>query len=544
MPQKLFDVCVVGSGPGGGIAAYALASAGIKVALLEAGPRLRPGVDFNPHASVYDELEPRLRKGLRNPVPSVSRDFAARNHFTPVGDNPGHGLLRALGGRSLCWAGHSLRFGPLDFRSWPLPYGQLAPYYSRAERFMGVHGNRDGLHNMPDGEFQKPVPLRCGEQLLRRGVEKLRAQGREMAFVAQRKAILTEPHSSGRAVCHYCGHCMQGCEVDAKYTSANTPVPLAMKTGNLTLLLESTMTRIVMEKGHPRVSGIEYHDSKGQVQELQCRALVLACSAVETARHLLWNRTPDFPGGIANSSGQVGRNLGSHFGVGVTAYFPQLHGRDASNDDGTDFYHSLLTGLYWDRPSPNFEGTYQVQCGAGLHPTHMAVQGITGFGVGLKRRIRELNAGQASMGMQGSLWQSPAKFVDLDTERKDRFGILLPRVHLNYESNDIAMARDMVARCEEIIAAAGGRVVNKPVEITSAALRVDSNHWVGTARMGDNPKTSVVNRYSQAHDVPNLFIGDGSVFAALPEKNPTLTNIALSWRMSDHLAELARKGEI
>jgi choline dehydrogenase-like flavoprotein len=535
MAAEVYDVCVVGSGPGGGIATYVLTKAGLKVALVEAGPRLRAGVDFNAHAPVYENLDQRLAAG-RSILGRVT-DFGERDHFTPIGDRPAHGLLKALGGRSLCWAGHSLRFGPLDFERWPISYEEVAPYYSRAERLMGVHGNRDGLSNLPDGEFTRGVPLRCGEQMLKRGVARLKAKGRAMEFVAQRKAMPTEP-GHGRTPCHYCGHCMAGCEVESKYTSANTAIPLAQKTGKLTLFLDTTMTRIVMADAR-RISGIEYTKRDGSAGALRCRALVLSCSAVETARQLLAH-----PGGLANSSGQVGRNLTSHFGLHVTGNFPMLAGRDASNDDGTDYYHGLLTGLYWDKPHPKFEGTYQVQCGSGLHPLGLFVRNVPGFGAALKRGLREINTTHANMNMQGSLLVSGKKYVDLDPERRDRLGVPLPRIHLHYEPEDVAMAQDMVETCEEIIRAAGGKVYASPGEVTAAKLIIDSNHWVGTARMGKDPKTSVVNPDGQSHDVPNLFIGDASVYPSYPEKNPTLTNIALTWRTAERLAAKAKRGEL
>jgi len=541
--KTTFDVCIIGSGPGGGIAAYVLAKSGLKVALVEAGPRLRAGVDYNAHGSVYANLEKRLQSGHRQPVSSVWNDYAERNHFTPVGDRPGHGLLKALGGRSLCWAGHSLRFGPLDFRHWPISYDEVAPYYSRAEQLMAVYGNKDGLSNMPDGEFQKPVAMRCGEQLLKRGVERLKARGLRMEFVGQRKAMPTESWPGQRAVCHYCGHCMQGCEVDAKYTSANTPIPLALRTGNLALFTESTMTRILMDANGHRVSGIEYTNGRGAVDKIACKVLVLACNSIETPRHLLINRTREFPNGIANTSGHVGRNLTSHFGLTVAGFFPELRARDASNDDGTDYYHGLLTALSWDNPNPHFEGTYQVQCGSGLHPRRLAIDSVPGYGSGFKRRLRELNVCHASMNMQGALLSSAKKYVDLDPDKKDRFGLPFPRVHLHYEANDIAMAEDMIQTCEQIIRAAGGEVISTPGAVSAAKLQIDYNHWVGTVRMGRDPKTSVLNPDCQSHDIPNLFVGDASVFAAYAEKNPTLTNIALSWRMSEHLIEKFRRGE-
>ncbi|MCS7025132.1 MAG: GMC family oxidoreductase [Bryobacteraceae bacterium] len=531
-----FDVIVVGSGPGGGIAAYALTRAGARVALVEAGRRLRPGIDYNAHGNVYEKLEARLKAGFTHPVSSVWRDFAEKDHFVAVGDNPRHGLLRALGGRSLCWAGHSLRFGPGDFRRWPISYEEVAPYYERAERLMQVHGEKNGLWNLPDGVFEKPVPMRLPEQKLKLGVERLKARGRKMEFVPQRKAIPTERKPGGRTVCHYCGNCMAGCEVDSKYTSANTAIPLALKTGRLTVFTECFMRRIEYDPRSNRVTGIEYVDATGRSSGLRARVLVLACSAVETARHLLIN-------GLANSSGQVGRNLTSHFGVTVVGEFPDLRTRDVSNDDGTDYYHSLLTGLYWDSPNPKFEGTYQVQCGAGLNPRRLIVT-PAGFGKGYVKELIAANAAHASMNMQGSTLVTSQVYVDLDPVRKDRWGLPLPRLHLHYSDSDLAMARDMVATCEEIIRVAGGRVLQTPGEIRDAkSLVIDSNHWVGTARMGTDPRTSVVNTSCQSHDIPNLFIGDASVFAANPEKNPTLTNIALAWRMSDLLASKLKKGE-
>ncbi len=536
MAERNYDVVIVGSGPGGGIAAYVLASAGIKVALVEAGRPLRPGIDFNAHHPVYDQLDLRLSQGKRGPVSGVWQDYSERDHFVGVGDRPAHGQLRAVGGRSICWAGHSLRFGPMDYRQWPISYDEMAPYYSKAERLMQVYGAKDGLSNMPDGEFQKPVKMRCPELALKRGVERLKAKGRKMEFVGQRKAMPTEQTPGGRVKCHYCGHCMRGCDVDSKYTTANTAIPRAQKTGNLTLYDQSMMTRIRMDSDGHRVTGIEYRDKDGAEHELKCHVLLLACSAVETARHLLINK-------IGNSSGLVGRNLTSHFGVTVAGLFPELRNRDISNDDGTDYYHSLLTGMYWDKPSPKFEGTYQVQCGAGVHPSKLFIKDAPGWGSSFKKALKELNTIHASMNMQGTLLTSSNKFVDLDESRRDRWGLPLPRIHLRYDDSDIAMAKDMVETCQEIIRAAGGTVYSTPGFVTRETLVIDSNHWVGTCRMGRDPKTSVANTDHRLHDVPNLYLSDASVFPAYPEKNPTLTNTALNWRMAERLADSLRRGE-
>ncbi len=304
------------------------------------------------------------------------------------------------------------------------------------------------------------------------------------------------------------------------------------------------MTRVVMDGSGRRVAGVEYNSPAGGVDKVSCRALVLACNSIETPRQLLLNRTSQFPNGLANSSGQAGRNLTSHFGVTVTGFFPELRHRRDLNDESAGGYQSLLTGLYWDKPNPNFQGTYQVQNAAGWSLFELPVRGVRGFGRDFKRELREKNVANARMNMQGSLLISSKKYVDLDPERKDKYGLNLSRVHLHYEDSDVAMAQDMVGTCEEIIRAGGGEVIATPGRITPDKLAIDYNHWVGTVRMGDDPKSSVLDRFGRSHDVPNLFVGDASVFSAYPEKNPTLTNIALSWRMADHLVELARKGEL
>ena len=263
----------------------------------------------------------------------------------------------------------------------------------------------------------------------------------------------------------------------------------------------------------------------------------MACSSIETARQLLINN-------VANSSGQVGKNLTSHFGITVLGYYDDLARRAAPHDEGTGYYHSLLTGMYWDKPHPEFDGTYQVQCGAAYTPSNWMVRDLPGYGAAFKRKLIEQNLGHAGMNMQATLLQTPKKFIDLDPVRKDRNGMPLPRVHLHYEQNDIRMAQDCLEKCVAIIEAGGGKVISRPDTIRPDNLVIDYNHWVGTARMGKDAKTSVVNTWGQSHDVKNLFVADAAVFPWYPEKNPVLTIAALSWRMSEHLAAEAKKGAL
>ena len=230
-----------------------------KTALLEAGPRLRTGIDYGRHSMPWEVMD-QLATGefALNTALAIGNAIILRRSATV----PDHGWLKALGGRSLCWSGHTLRFGPKDYREWPISYEEVAPYYSKAERFMGVYGNKDGLWNLPDGEYFGPIGMRCGEWLIKRGVERLKSRGARMELVQQRKAMITEDHPSGRPRCHFCGKC-NGCCVDAKYTSANTPIPMGIHTGNLTVLTEAMMTRILMDLSGRRVAGVEFTKSSG-----------------------------------------------------------------------------------------------------------------------------------------------------------------------------------------------------------------------------------------------------------------------------------------
>ncbi len=199
---------------------------------------------------------------------------------------------------------------------------------------------------------------------------------------------------------------------------------------------------------------------------VECRALVLACSAIETARHLLSNKTTEFPNGLANGSGQVGKNLTSHFGLEVVAYFSELRSRDVSKDNGTDYFHSLLTGLYWDKANPKFEGTYQVQCGAGIRPGSLAYRDAPGFGSSLETRDSREKRRACFHGNAGLVLVSPISSWIWIQSGEIVLGLPLPRIHLHYEDNDVSMAQDMVETCEEIIRSTGGEVLRTPGTVT------------------------------------------------------------------------------
>jgi len=541
--RELFDVCIIGSGAAGGIAAKELTERGLRVVVLERGFWVSPA-RFRTHVMPYQLPYRGFREGhgtndytgfLYAPHPSTS---------DPAGEEIDYALLPAVGGKTLLWDAFSWRFGERDFRGrtagddWPIRYQDLAPFYDRAERFMGVSGSREGLAAAPDGQFLKPLNLRCGEQIVRKAC--LTKLGPAYRMFPVRKAINTEPHG-GRAVCHYCGYCMRGCDVDAKYTSANSAIPAALGTGRLTLVTGALVREITLRPDGDRAGDVIFLDVQSrQEHRIHARAMALACGSVEDARILLLSRSSRFPQGLANSSGWVGKNLISEMGLGVFGYLQALVGAPVVNDDGTGT-HGAIANLYYGKNSPDFARGYGLYVGAQRPQIPGLLRALAGMGKEFKKRVREVYPALVYVGAAGEILSHAENFVDLDPDQRDEFGLPLPRFHFRFHANELAMAKDMLEKCVQVLEAAGG--------VRLAAYEAprpdfDGENLVGLARMGDDPQASVVNRFNRAHDVKNLWILDGASFTSYAEKNPTLTVVAVAMRAAHYLAEAFRKGEV
>ncbi|MBI1761840.1 MAG: GMC family oxidoreductase [Acidobacteria bacterium] len=534
-----YDVCVVGSGAAGGVVAMQLAQKGASVVVLEAGKWVDPAKDFFSHTMPY-EL-PKNGRGW-DPRAHLTVD-RTKEPFTKAGDYQrfDHFLSKVVGGKTLLWAGLSWRNSTYDFAAWPVKYEELAPHYDRMERLMGVTGNYDHHPNVPDGIFLKPLKWSCAAYEIQKGCNKLDAKRFKM--ITARKAILTEKTGSNRPACHYCGHCMRGCDVDAKYTSANTALPAALKTGKCKLILYANAAEVMMSKDGSRAEGVRYFDARTrQSQEVRARYVVLACGPIESARLLLLSKSQHVPNGLANSSGLVGRNLISHTSSSVQGYLKTMYGSDIArlgNDDGTESSHAYIASFYYDKPHPDFPKGYHIIVDSGSRAgigNPGFVQNIGGFGVDLKREARHRYPGLLSMYSQNGMIASPEKYMELDPEVKDIYGLAVPKIHFSLTSEDRAIHKDAIEKISSIIEASGGVVTG-----TSPNPGVDSVHWVGTCKMGNDPKTSVLTPYLQSHDVQNLYVADGSGFIDFSEKNPTLTVMALASRCADHLHEQLRR---
>ena len=534
MADKTWDVCVIGSGAAGGMAAYTLAAKGVRVVVLEAGDWIQPS-EFRGWTWPYEFAT----RGLKR---EYNRHIFSREPYETRGEGRfGFGVVRAVGGKSLMWSAHAFRFSAYDFANarkmgapldWPISYEDVKPYYERVENLIGMAGSHNHP-NVPGGAYMKDIGLRCCDTELKKGLAKLR---RGDTLFPIPKAIVTE-QGRERPQCVWCGGCNYGCSINAKYTSANTAIPKALASGNCELIRNAHATGFRVSDG--KLDAVRYLDVKqGEEREVAARAFMLACGPIETPRLLL-------AAGLANSSGQVGRNLMSHISGMVSGYLPRLEDTTVINDDGTDNFHGMIPDTHWNSPNPNFAGGYQIQTtGGATNGLHFGrsvsfAGAIEGYGLSFKKRVRARFPSLVALAPQGTMVPSADNFVELHPTKKNEAGLPVPIIHITYGPNERALARDMFQRCAEIIEASGGKVLNIP-----ARNRHDPFHYVGTCRMGDDPRRSVTSKYSQTHDVKNLFVADGSVFAAYPEKNPTLTVMALSMRASDYLAEQLQKGEL
>ena len=540
--RREYDVCIVGSGAAGGMAAKELTEKGLRVIVLEAGNWVSPQ-SFRTHVWPF-ELPFRGRWGSHG-TNDYSGFLFVKDPVVCPAEPIDYALLPAVGGKSLLWAAHSWRFAERDFQNrgagddWPFDYQELEPYYDHAELFMGVSGSREGLASVPDGKFLKPLTLRCGEQLVKEGAA--RALGPDYRVFPVRKAINTEPHG-GRPPCHYCGYCMRGCDVDAKYTSANSAIPAAQRTGRLTLVTGAIVREIELDSRGERCRSAVFIDRNTRAEHRVCaRVFALACGGVEDVRILLMSKSPRFPQGLANSSGYVGRNLLSEHGTGCLGYLERLAGGKVLNEDGTG-QHGEIQNVYYEKPSKDFARGYMFDIASGATQMPGYAAHVPGYGGKYREAVRHIFPALVAIGTHGEMLANEKSYVDLDPVARDAFGLPKARMHLEWGENELAMLKDMQRMCVAVLEAGGGKLLRgfgsreKPW--------FDGENLVGTVRMGDDSRRSVLNARNQAHDVKNLWVLDGASFTSFCEKNPTLTVIAVAMRAAHHLAEALRSSEV
>lgn len=562
---RVRDVVVVGSGAGGATAAHVLTGLGIRVTLLEAGPMLDPLAEFKEHRWPYDYdhrgagEDGRRYLGGGKPFGFFTTTSGGweldGEPYTVAGDTEDFWWFRSriVGGRTNHYGRISLRFSDYDFKprdrdglgwNWPLEYADLAPWYDRAETFIGVVGSREGLRSAPDGVFHDPPPPKAHELLIARASRKM-----GIPCIPNRRAVITRS-INGRPACHYCGQCGRGCLGGSNYSASQTQIFPALETGRLEVR-DLAMARAVTTDRRGRVDGVVYVDKRtGEERRLRCRVLVLAASACESARLLLNSKTAEHPDGVANSSGVVGRYLMDTVGFDVGGAAPALEGLPRYNSDGIGGAHLYMPWWGWERQEAlGFPRGYHVEIGGGY-----GIPGIgsfagsarrAGYGTAIKEQARRDYGTRVSFAGRGEMIPNERSFCEIDPDVVDRFGIPVLRFHFHWSDHERRQARHMRETFAELLALLGGEM-DSPGRRDASGISIGGSiiHEVGTARMGDDPRTSVLNGFCQAHDPRNLFVCDAASFVSNPDKNPTLTINALAWRASEYLAEALRSGEL
>ncbi len=557
-----YDAIVVGSGMTGGWAAKELTELGLRTLVLEAGRPIAPERDYHEHVPPWemsfrglgDRRAVQTRQAMQHN--SVSFDELSHvfwcddvdNPYTTPEDKPFYWFrARQVGGKSIIWGRQVYRWSDLDFEAnlrdgiavdWPIRYGDIAPWYDRVERFIGVSGQREGLAHLPDGAFLPPMAMNCAEQHAR---DRIAARfGRDRVLTIGRVAVLTES-INGRSACHYCGPCQRGCITRSYFSSINATLPAAQATGRMTLRPFSIVRTVLHDPRTGRATGVAVVDPRtGDEREFTARIVFLCASALESARILLNSRSGRFPNGLANSSGQVGRNIMDHIKWG---------GASGELEGWTDrtVIGARPNGIYVPRfrnvrsNHPDFIRGYGFQGGAGRGGWQRGLQS-RGIGLDFKRRLMELGPWVMSFGGFGEMLPRESNRATIHPARVDAWGIPILHIDCAWDDNALAIHRDMNVTAAELLEAAGARNIRQNTDGPSTPG--GTNHEMGTARMGRDPETSVLNGWNQAWDVPNLFVTDGACMTSSGCQNPSLTYMALTARACHHAVDLMNRGEL
>lgn len=555
------DVVIVGSGAGGGMAAYVLTRAGVNVTLLEAGgPWDNTGADSAMLTWPY-ETQRRGASTRERPFGEFDACIGGWNiDGEPYTRAPGTQFdwwrARMVGGRTNHWGRISLRFGPDDFRrksldglgdDWPITYDDVKPYYDRVDRFVGIFGSRENLPNEPDGIFLPPPRPRCYELLVKQASDKLK-----ITCIPSRLSILTRP-LNGRAACHYCGQCNRGCRTNSNFTSTNVLIAPAQATGKLTLITNA-MAREVTIDSRGRAAGVTYIDkTDGSEKHVPARVVVLAASALESARLLLNSKSTMFPQGLANSSGTVGKYITDTTGTDVTGFIPKMMDHVPHNEDGVGGMH-LYMPWWLDNKKLDFPRGYHIEVWGGLHvPGAGFMGGIQrypsggGYGKTLKDDYRRYYGATIGFSGRGEQIANELCYCEIDPNAVDRYGIPVLRFTWKWTDYEYKQVKHMQETFRALVAELGGQVFS-PMPSADDGYGIAPGgriiHELGGSRMGADPKTSVVNANCQTHDVKNLFVADGGPFPSQADKNPTWTILALAWRTADYIAAQQRQGAL
>ncbi len=572
--QEDYDVIIVGSGAGGGMAAYTLANAGIKVCLLEAGPMYDPAKNVTQLKWPWESA----RRGASTTFRPFGDFDASYGGWTIEGEPYTHKdgtkfdwwRSRMLGGRTNHWGRISLRFGPNDFKrkdidglgdNWPIGYEDVKPYYDKIDKLIGVFGSAEGIFNEPDGIFLPPPKPRLHELFIKEGAQKM-----DIPVIPSRLSILTRPlpDNKNRGACFFCSQCNRGCTVYGDFSSSSVLVKPAIQTGNVDVI-PNAMAREVLTDASGKATGISFvHKEDMQEYSVNGKIVMLAASACESARLLLNSKSSAHPNGLANSSNIIGKYLHDSTGASMGGVIPELVGRKRYNEDGVGGMH-VYTPWWLDNKKLDFPRGYHIEYWGGMgmpgygfgfgmqhsngkYPGRDGVKKEAGgYGASLKDDYRYFYGSGFGMAGRGEAIAREDNYCEIDPNTVDQYGIPVLRFHYKWSDYEVKQAKHMKETFEEIIHNSRGVVTwGKSGPEDDYGLEAPGRiiHEVGTVRMGSDPKKSALNKFNQAHDCKNLFVVDGGAFVSQADKNPTWTILALSMRTSEYIIDELKKQTI
>lgn len=565
-PQtETYDAIVVGSGITGGWAAKELSEKGLDTLVLERGRHVEHGEDYvtehrppwemkyrgEGNKQAWEEEYP--LQSQAGPVDAYTKHFYVKDSKHPYTFEEENPFLWVrgyqLGGRSITWGRQCYRWSDLDFTAnvregiaidWPIRYQDIAPWYDYVEQFAGISGREEGLSHLPDGSFLPPMEMNAAEKKVRAGIEEAYE---DRLMTNARSAVLTEDHN-GRAACHYCGPCARGCSTGSYFSSLSSTLPAARQTGNLTIKCDSIVHRVMYDAEKGRATGVRTIDRKTHEERAYRGRIVFLCaSTLGSTKILLNSTTPRFPNGLANSSGTLGHYLMDHvFLSGATAEVPGLGNRYRYGNKPSGVYIPRFRNLGSARdPDVDFLRGYGCEGGAS-RPSWRRGIGQSGFGTELKEKLRTPGPWQMWIGGWGEMLPRKDNYVELDDEKTDEWGVPALRIECTFGENEKAMRKDMATELARTLDAAGCTDVEPFID--ESAVPGECIHEMGTARMGHDPETSVLNRWNQAHDVPNLFVTDGACMTSSACQNPSITYMALTARACDYAVGEMRRGNL
>ncbi|MDC0107511.1 GMC family oxidoreductase [Flavobacteriaceae bacterium] len=559
--SKIYDAVIVGSGAGGGMATKILSEAGLNIAVIEAGPHFDPANPDQQTQMKWPWESP--RRGA-----NTQRTFGDFDALYGGWDIPGEPYTRKdgtkfdwfrarmLGGRTNHWGRISLRFSARDFKhkdvdglgdNWPIGYEDVKPYYDKVDKLIGLFGSKENLPNEPDGFFLPPPKPRLHELFYIKGARKS-----NIPVIPSRMSMLTKKINPERGICFYCGQCNRSCSAYADFSAGSCLIFPAQKNGGQIDLYNNAMVREVLTNSEGKATGISYIDKADRKEyTLRAKVVVLAASACSSARILLNSKSPQHPNGLGNSGNTVGKYLHDSTGSGRSAFVPDLVNRKMYNEDGVGGMH-VYTPWWLDNKKLDFPRGYHIEVWGGMGMPNYGFGfnaneynkffglKVGGYGNSLRSDVKKYYGSVVGFGGRGESIAMEDNYCEIDPSVVDQFGIPVLRFHYNWSDFERKQAKHMHETFDELIHNMGGEALSAaPGADREYGLEAPGRiiHEVGTTRMGNDPKTSVVNQFQQLHDANNVFIVDAGPFVSQADKNPTWTILALSWRTCDYIVE-------